>query len=72
MKRSENGRCASCPIERASATDMMELAIATTPAAGQVGAVLMLAATGSVELDVVRSALADRICGVPRLRQRLR
>ncbi len=30
---------ASGPIDRASAIDMMELATATTPAAGQVGAV---------------------------------
>lgn len=59
------------PIERASAADMMELAIATTPAAAQVGAVLVLAPGGAPELAVVRSALADRTRGVPRLRQRL-
>lgn len=57
-------------IERASAVDMMELASATTPAAGQVGAVLVLA--GTLDLDLVRSTFADRICGIPRLRQRLR
>ena len=58
-------------IERASAIDMMELATATTPAAGQVGAVLLFASARSLDLDRVRSALADRVCGVPRLRQRL-
>lgn len=59
-------------IERASAIDMMERATATTPAAGQVGAVLLFASARCLELDIVRSALADRISGVPRLRQRLR
>jgi diacylglycerol O-acyltransferase len=59
------------PIDRASAIDMMELATATTPAAGQVGAVLVLASVRALDLDVVRSTLADRITGVPRLRQRL-
>ena len=62
---------ASGPIDRASAIDMMELATATTPAAGQVGAVLVLASVRPLDLDVVRSTLADRIAGVPRLRQRL-
>jgi diacylglycerol O-acyltransferase / wax synthase len=61
----------SGPIDRASAIDMMELATATTPAAGQVGAVLVLASVPPLDLDVVRSTLADRIAGVPRLRQRL-
>jgi WS/DGAT/MGAT family acyltransferase len=51
---------------------MMELATAATAAAGQVGAVLMLAPAHSLDLDRVRSTLADRIAGVPRLRQRLR
>ena len=51
-------------IERASAADMMELASATTPAAAQIGAILMLAPARGLELDVVRSALTDRIVGV--------
>jgi WS/DGAT/MGAT family acyltransferase len=63
---------ASAPIERASAIDMMELASATTPAAGQVGGVLVFAPVPRLDLDIVRSALARRISGVPRLRQRLR
>ena len=57
-------------IERASAADMMELASATTPAAAQIGAILILTPAG-VDLGAVRSALADRIVGVRRLRQRL-
>lgn len=63
---------ASEPIERASAIDMMELASATTPAAGQVGGVLVFAPVPRLDLDLVRSALGQRIIGVPRLRQRLR
>ena len=62
----------SLTIERASAADMMELASATTPAAAQIGAILMLAPSRGLGLGEVRSALADRIVGVPRLRQRLR
>lgn len=57
-------------IERASAIDMMELASATTPAAGQVGSLLLLE-PGVVGLAAVRSALGERIVGVARLRQRL-
>ncbi len=58
-------------IERASAIDMMELASATTPAAGQVGALLLLE-PGVVRLTAVQSALDERVVGVARLRQRLR
>lgn len=57
-------------IERASVIDMMELASATTPAAGQIGAVLVLE-PGRVDLETVRSAIDERIRGVPRLSQRL-
>ena len=64
-------RMTSGPIGRASAIDIMEFATATTPAAGQVGAVLVLASVRPLDLDVVRSTLADRITAVPRLRQRL-
>ncbi|MGZ4739552.1 MAG: wax ester/triacylglycerol synthase domain-containing protein [Ilumatobacteraceae bacterium] len=59
-------------IERASAIDMMELATATTPAAGQVGAVLLLQSARGLELSAVRAVFAERIAAVPRLRQRLR
>lgn len=63
---------APAPIERASAIDMMELASATTPAAGQVGGVLVFAPAPRFDLEIVRAALAHRIAGIPRLRQRLR
>lgn len=61
----------SVRFERASAIDMMELVSATTPAAGQVGAVLMLEPGDRLDLGEVRSTLDARIKGVPRLRQRL-
>jgi hypothetical protein len=51
-------------MERASAIDLMELASATTPAAGQVGGVLVFAPVPRLDLDIVRSALAHRIGGV--------
>ena len=56
---------------RASAIDVMELASASTPAASQVGAVLMIAPVGELELDTVRGVVAERIAGIARLRQRL-
>lgn len=59
-------------IERASAIDMMELVAGTTPAAGQVGAVLISSSGHTLDLDTVRLALDARIRGVARLRQRLR
>ena len=59
-------------IERASAADMMERASATTPAAAQIGAILILTPASGLDLGVVRSALAERVVGVRRLRQRLR
>jgi diacylglycerol O-acyltransferase / wax synthase len=62
---------ASASIEQASAIDMMEMASATTPAAGQVGGVLVFSRVPRLDLDVVRSAVGQRIVGVPRLRQRL-
>ena len=49
----------------------MELASATTPAAGHVGAVLVLE-PGDMDLRALRVALEERIRGVPRLRQCLR
>ena len=63
---------AAPPIERASAVDLMELAAATTPAAGQVGAVLELAPGAPVGLAAVRAAVEARTRAVPRLRQVLR
>jgi len=37
----------------------------------QFGAVLVLKPGGGFDADVVTTLLADRVCGVPRLRQRL-
>ena len=51
--------------------DLMERAAATTPAAGQVGAILILAAGHVVELGALRTVLDARIGRAPRLRQQL-
>jgi diacylglycerol O-acyltransferase / wax synthase len=59
----------SITIERAGPMDLMELASDVGPAPMQVAAVLML--EGSPTPEAVREALADRIRGIPRLRQRL-
>lgn len=50
---------------------MMELASATTPAASQIGAVLILSPDGPLDFDAVSDAVNERIRAVPRLRQRL-
>jgi WS/DGAT/MGAT family acyltransferase len=58
-------------IARASSADMMELACDIGPAPRQWGAVFLFEAGTTLDLDSVRSAVAARIVGVRRLRQRL-
>jgi diacylglycerol O-acyltransferase / wax synthase len=58
-------------VERASPTDMMELASDIGPVPLQVGAVLVFESGAHLAASRVREALADRVCGIPRLRQRL-
>lgn len=59
------------PVERASPMDMMELASDVGPVPRQVGAILVFAPGASLTASGVREALADRIRGIPRLRQQL-
>jgi WS/DGAT/MGAT family acyltransferase len=59
------------PIERASASDMMELASDVGPMPLQVGAILVFEPGVQLEASAVRDALAVRIRGIPRLRQQL-
>jgi WS/DGAT/MGAT family acyltransferase len=59
------------PIERASPIDMMELASDVGPVPAQVGAILRFAPGAHLSAGAVRDALADRIRGIPRLRQQL-
>ena len=58
-------------IERASADDLLQLASDTRRAPMQVAAVLVLGRGTALDLSAVRSAIAERISAVPRLRQRL-
>jgi diacylglycerol O-acyltransferase / wax synthase len=58
-------------VERASPIDMMELASDVGPVPPQVGAILVFAPGASMTASGVRDALADRIRGIPRLRQQL-
>src|SRR5665811_786122 len=58
-------------FERVSADDLMSLATERGSTPLQVGAVLTLDASESLEPRLVADALADRVCAVPRLRQRL-
>ena len=58
-------------FERVSTDDLMSLASERGSTPLQVGAVLMLDACESPEPGLVADDLADRVCAVPRLRQRL-
>jgi diacylglycerol O-acyltransferase / wax synthase len=58
-------------FERVSADDLMSLATERGSTPLQVGAVLMLDESDSLEPGLVADALADRVRAVPRLRQRL-
>src|SRR5450631_1162712 len=58
-------------FERVSTDDLMSLASERGSLPLQVGAVLMLDAFESLEPGLVVEAIADRVCAVPRLRQRL-
>jgi hypothetical protein len=59
------------PIERASPTDRAFLAMDTTAAPEQFGAVLLLASSTEFDLALARRTIAQRLAAVPRLRQRL-
>jgi diacylglycerol O-acyltransferase len=58
-------------IERASATDLMQLASDVPGSRMQVGVILVLGSGPTPDLPAVCAALAARIPAVPRLRQRL-
>jgi hypothetical protein len=58
-------------VERASGIDMMELASDVGPVPLQVGAVLVFESGTDLAASGVRDALAERVCGIPRLRQQL-
>lgn len=58
-------------LDRASGLDMMELATDVGPVPMQVGAILVLDGETSLGASRVRAVLADRVRGIPRLRQRL-
>ena len=58
-------------FERVSTDDLMSLASEQGSTPLQVGAVLMLDGSEKLEPGLVLDALADRVCAVPRLRQRL-
>lgn len=59
------------PIERATATDLMELAYDVSDAPTVVAAVMLLGPGSALDLAAVRGALGARILALPRLRQRL-
>ena len=56
-------------VQRASLNDLTELATETATGPQQIAAILRLEA--AISCSMVRQALAQRLAGVPRLRQRL-
>ena len=56
-------------VQRASLNDLTELATETATGPQQIAAILRLEA--AISCSMVRQALAQRVAGVPRLRQRL-
>ena len=58
-------------VDRASATDLMQAAAGAGPAAGHIGAVLVLGTAPRFSVSGARRMLGERIQAVPRLRQRL-
>jgi diacylglycerol O-acyltransferase / wax synthase len=60
------------PVERASPADLMQLAADVGPAPMHVGAVVLLDPGPGFSVEHARQLLGERICAVPRLRQRLR
>ena len=58
-------------LDRATAGDLLESRITSGPAEANVGAVLVFAPGTDLDLDVVRSVLAEMIPAVPRLRRHL-
>jgi len=58
-------------LDRASGLDMMELATDVGPVPLQVGAILVLEGGTGLDAGRIRDVLAARVCGIPRLRQRL-
>jgi diacylglycerol O-acyltransferase / wax synthase len=59
------------PVDRASPADLMQLAVDVGPAPMHVGAVLVLGTGRGFSVERARQLLGERICAVPRLRQRL-
>jgi diacylglycerol O-acyltransferase len=57
-------------IDRATAADLMQLALGNGTAAGHIGAVLVLDAAPGFNIADARRVLGERIGAVPRLRQR--
>jgi diacylglycerol O-acyltransferase / wax synthase len=59
------------PIARAAPADMTQLAAEVGPAPMNVGAVLVLTADDGFRVERARRLLGERVCTVPRMRQRL-
>jgi diacylglycerol O-acyltransferase / wax synthase len=65
------GSAARTPVARVTSADMMQVAAAVGPAAPHIGAVLVLSGGPAFSVERARRLLGERICAVPRLRQRL-
>lgn len=59
------------PVARMSPADLMQLATAAGPAPMNIGAVLVLSAGAGFRAERARQLIGERICALPRMRQRL-
>ena len=64
-------RAVRAPVERASPADLMQLAVDVGPAPMHVGAVVVLGTGPGFSVQRALQLLGERVCAVPRLRQRL-
>lgn len=72
ISRSRPAPRGTARVERASAADLMQLAVDVGPAPMHVGAVMVLDTGPGFSVEHARRLLGERACAVPRLRQRLR
>jgi diacylglycerol O-acyltransferase / wax synthase len=71
VSKRDAGGSARVPVARVSPVDLMQLAAGAGSAPMNIGAVLVLSAGAGFQLERARQVLGERICAVPRMRQRL-
>ena len=71
VSKRPSGSSEAVPIARASSADLMQLAAEAGSVPMNIGAVLVLGGDAGFRVERARQLLGERICAVPRMRQRL-